>query len=133
MCTAEKIAAWRRKNKELRSKNFSLGALPSDIPLACKNTITAIGTMSDKWLHFLGPIPSSFSTLNKLTKLYLAGRRLIGPMPDWLGELKRLKMLHLGANLLSGTVPASIGNLVDLTELKLYQNQMIGPVPVSFS
>jgi len=76
-----------------------------------------------------GPIPNSFSKLQRLQNLDLGSNSLSGPIPSFLGKLKRLKEVDLSNNKLSGAIPASLGNLQSLSQFNVSFNQLCGAIP----
>ncbi len=78
-----------------------------------------------------GTIPSSITSLTKLSGLYLARNSLTGSLPPQIGNLTNLTTLDVGFNLLSGSLPSSLYNLINLTELDLWFNQFTGPLSPS--
>ncbi|CAN7097045.1 unnamed protein product [Brassica rapa subsp. narinosa] len=71
-----------------------------------------------------GEIPSSISSLNRLTKLYLFDNELTGSFSPLL-NLSRLFFLSLSGNLFSGNVPCSLLTMPSLSFLSLRQNHLI--------
>ncbi|CAN6903117.1 unnamed protein product [Brassica oleracea] len=71
-----------------------------------------------------GEIPSSFSSLNRLTDLDLSDNELIGSFSPLL-NLSKLSSLDLSYNLFSGYVPCSLLTMPSLIGLDLSQNQLI--------
>ncbi|CAN7097046.1 unnamed protein product, partial [Brassica rapa subsp. narinosa] len=70
-----------------------------------------------------GEIPSSISSLNRLTDLRLAGNKLIGRFSP-LFNLSKLSSLSLSNNLFSGNVPCSLLAMPFLSFLDLRQNHL---------
>ncbi|KAG2260328.1 hypothetical protein Bca52824_079622 [Brassica carinata] len=71
-----------------------------------------------------GEIPSSISSLNRLTDLYLYGNELIGSFSPLL-NLSKLSTLNLDDNLFSGEVPCSLLTMPFLSDIDLSQNHLI--------
>ncbi|CAN6903111.1 unnamed protein product, partial [Brassica oleracea] len=71
-----------------------------------------------------GEIPSSISSLNRLTNLYLYGNELIGSFSPLL-NLSKLSYLDLSSNHFSGNVPCSLLTMPFLSSLHLSQNHLI--------
>ncbi|CAN7066502.1 unnamed protein product, partial [Brassica oleracea var. botrytis] len=74
-----------------------------------------------------GEIPSSFSSLNSLTELYISGNELTGSFSPLL-NLSKLSylFLDLSYNLFSGNIPCSLLTMPFLSSLDLSQNHLIG-------
>ncbi|CAF2283042.1 unnamed protein product [Brassica napus] len=70
-----------------------------------------------------GEIPSSISSLNRLTKLDLSDNELTGTFSPLL-NLSRLSSLSLSNNLLSGNVPCSLLTMPFLSTLHLSNNHL---------
>ena len=69
-----------------------------------------------------GDVPSSISSLDELTKLYINANELTN-LPDNLGDLVNLNVLELGGNNFE-TIPSSIGELSNLEWFYIYNNQI---------
>ncbi|KAL3509059.1 hypothetical protein ACH5RR_028460 [Cinchona calisaya] len=83
----------------------------SPIPLKIGNLDNLLEINMDGKVHLSGPIPSTFSNLNKLEMLYLSSNTLSGPISPEIGNLTSLKTLNLFENNLSGSIPLSLANL----------------------
>ncbi|KAF2592018.1 hypothetical protein F2Q70_00042110 [Brassica cretica] len=81
-------------------------------------------------MSLTGEIPSSISSLNRLTELRLTGNKLIGSFSP-LFNLSKLSSLYLSSNHFSGNVPCSLLNLSKLSTLDLSSNHFSGNVPCS--
>ena len=109
--------------------NQLTGAVPPEFgALAALNTLYASNNR-------LTALPSTFSNLQNLEKLYLYNNTLSGNAV--LGSLATLSpanltYLDLGRNDLTGTIPPGIGALQALTWLRLAANQLTGQIPASF-
>ena len=81
--------------------------------------------------YFLtGPIPTSFTRLDRLVSLGLGSNRLFGPIPPRLGRLEHLESLAVGNNLLTGALPPQLGNLPNLKSLSVFRNAgLTGALP----
>uniref|UniRef100_M4EUK3 Leucine-rich repeat-containing N-terminal plant-type domain-containing protein n=1 Tax=Brassica campestris TaxID=3711 RepID=M4EUK3_BRACM len=100
----------------------------SFLPELGKLTNLEILYLSDMGLA--GEIPSSFSSLNRLTKLQLSGNEFIGSFSP-LFNLSKLSSLFLGNNLFSGNIPCPLLNLSNLYVLYLSNNLFSGNIPCS--
>ncbi|CAF2052108.1 hypothetical protein YC2023_112619 [Brassica napus] len=76
------------------------------------------------YLGLAGEIPSSVSSLNRLTDLDLSGNELIGSFSPLL-NLSKLSSLDLSNNLFSGNFPCSLLTMPLLSTLDLSQNHLI--------
>ncbi|GAB4840237.1 hypothetical protein Ancab_021002 [Ancistrocladus abbreviatus] len=77
-----------------------------------------------------GQIPSSIGNLANLKRLVLSGNRFTGQIPDTIGNLSELLILDLSRNSLSGSLPSTIGSLVSILKLDLSTNWMVGNLPI---
>ena len=68
-------------------------------------------------------------SLERVTRLELAGSGLNGRIPPALGRLSQLVSLDLSRNQLTGPIPPELGKLSRLRELRLEYNRLSGPVP----
>ncbi|CAK9873788.1 unnamed protein product [Sphagnum jensenii] len=80
-------------------------------------------------MKLTGSIPTSLSSLEGLTTLFLDNNYLNGGIPNQLSSLINLEQLHLQNNNLSGPFPLWATNLTQLEELYLQNNNLIGEVP----
>ncbi|KAL0732331.1 hypothetical protein Bca4012_008540 [Brassica carinata] len=75
-------------------------------------------------MGFAGEIPSSVSSLNRLTHLFLSSNELKGSFSP-VYNLSRLSSLDLSSNLFSGNVPCSLLTMSFLLTLDLSYNHLI--------
>ena len=68
-------------------------------------------------------------SLDRVTRLELAGSGLSGRIPPALGRLRELVSLELSHNRLTGAVPPELGKLTNLERLALSFNDLSGPIP----
>ncbi|CAN6903109.1 unnamed protein product [Brassica oleracea] len=94
----------------------------SFLPELIKLTKLEVLALSDMGLA--GEIPSSISSLNRLTNLYLYGNELIGSFSPLL-NLSKLSSLDLSSNHFSGNVPCSLLTMPFLSSLDLSRNHLI--------
>ena len=105
----------------------------------------------DLWFPSNGVVstlPSSLSSLTKLTRLELWRNELTGTLPLWISDLSRLSEyechkeirklctdkccldhLDLSVNFLDGTIPSELGKLTNTTYLNLEHNRLWGTIP----
>ncbi|CAI9100113.1 OLC1v1037043C1 [Oldenlandia corymbosa var. corymbosa] len=76
-----------------------------------------------------GSIPSTITTLTRLTFLRLKGNNLSGPIPTALGNLNKLTFLDLSSNSLTGSIPASVTKLTNLDGFDFSNNSLCGAIP----
>ncbi|GAV87238.1 Pkinase domain-containing protein/LRR_1 domain-containing protein/LRRNT_2 domain-containing protein/LRR_4 domain-containing protein/LRR_8 domain-containing protein [Cephalotus follicularis] len=74
-------------------------------------------------------LPSSFTKLKKLTRLWMSNANLIGEIPDTIGEMEALEYLDLSRNSLTGEIPSSLFRLKNLSVLYLYKNMLSREIP----
>ena len=72
-------------------------------------------------------------TPERVTRLYLHGKRLNGTIPAELAFLTDLTHLYLHKNQLNGEIPAELGKLANLEWLSLYSNRLTGGIPSTFA
>ncbi|WZZ84008.1 hypothetical protein YC2023_104580 [Brassica napus] len=94
----------------------------SFLPELIKLTKLEVLALSDMGLA--GEIPSSISSLNRLTNLYLYGNELIGSFSPLL-NLSKLSSLDLSSNQFSGYFPCSLLAMPFLSSLLLSRNHLI--------
>ncbi|KAG4195771.1 hypothetical protein ERO13_A06G127600v2 [Gossypium hirsutum] len=75
--------------------------------------------------RFEGPLPSTISSLDKVTEMVLRNCSINDLIPPYLGEFLALSHLDLSYNKLTGEVP----DFANLTNLYLLANKLIGPIP----
>lgn len=80
----------------------------------------------------IGPIPTSFGSLEKLQSLILLENKLTGQIPTSVGNLRNLKRLVLSGNRFTGQVPYSLGDLDQLLILDMSWNSLSGSLPSTF-
>ncbi|KAM7518676.1 hypothetical protein LguiB_017638 [Lonicera macranthoides] len=83
--------------------------------------------LSENYLY--GTIPSTISTLSKLTYLELSGNNLSGSIPKEIGALTSLIELSLSRNKFNGPVPPELNNLTHLIHLQYNDNELTGQLP----
>ena len=86
--------------------------------------LTNLEFLDLSYMGLVGEIPSSISSLNRLTKLYLYGNELIGSFSPLL-NLSKLSSLDLSENRFSGNVPCSLLTMPFLSFLDLNSNHLI--------
>ncbi|CAL1413454.1 unnamed protein product [Linum trigynum] len=69
----------------------------------------------------------------RVTSLFLTGRKLVGHLSPYIGNLSFLVSINLENNSLSGEIPATIGNLFRLQELNFANNTITGGIPRSLT
>ena len=79
--------------------------------------------------NFTGTLPSEWSNLTSLTKLYLFSNQLSGTLPKEWSTLVFLASCDLASTNLSGTLPAEWAGLTSLSLLHLYENSLVGSLP----
>ena len=103
--------------------------------------------------RLVSTLPSSLSSLTKLTRLELWRNALTGTLPLWISDLSRLSEyerhksiatrkdrklctdkccldhLDLSVNFLDGTIPSELGKLTNTTYLNLEHNRLWGTIP----
>ena len=72
-------------------------------------------------------------TPERVTRLFLHGKRLNGTIPAELAFLTNLTHLYLHKNQLNGEIPAELGKLANLEWLSLYSNRLTGGIPSTFA
>ena len=108
----------------LRYLDLSLNYFESFSFLPELGNLTNLEVLRLSYMRLAGEIPSSFSSLNRLTELRLAGNKLIGSFSP-LFNLSKLSSLNLDDNLFSGEVPCSLLTMPFLSSLHLSQNHLI--------
>ena len=76
-----------------------------------------------------GTIPAELAFLTDLTHLYLHKNQLTGEIPAELGKLSNLEWLSLYSNRLTGGIPSELADLSNLKRLYLNHNQLSGTIP----
>ncbi|XP_065849425.1 receptor-like protein kinase HSL1 [Euphorbia lathyris] len=74
-------------------------------------------------------LPSNFTQLKKLKKLWISQSNLIGEIPEMIGEMAALELLDLSENGLTGNLPSSLFTLKNLSILYLQKNKLSGEIP----
>ncbi|XP_075497919.1 LOW QUALITY PROTEIN: protein STRUBBELIG-RECEPTOR FAMILY 3-like [Primulina tabacum] len=105
------------------SNNLIGGSIPNSLP----DTLVTFFLSDNK---LTGNIPSSVSSLSKLSAMSLNNNELTGEIPDAFEGLTLLVNLDFSSNNLSGELPPSMGNLSALTTLHLQNNQLSGTLDV---
>ncbi|KAG5387530.1 hypothetical protein IGI04_039000 [Brassica rapa subsp. trilocularis] len=85
--------------------------------------LTNLEFLDLSYMGLAGEIPTSFSSLNRLTELRLSNNELIGSFSP-LYNLSKLSSLYLSDNHFSGNVPCSLLTLPLLFDLDLSQNHL---------
>ncbi|XP_062074749.1 receptor-like protein kinase HSL1 [Humulus lupulus] len=116
--------------QELRNLNLGgnlfNGSLPPEL-----GSLYNLGML---WLSHNGnlspsTLPSNYTQLKKLTKLWIASSNLIGGIPESIGDMTALEYLDLSANNLSGKIPDGLFKLKNLSIVYLYRNILSGEIP----
>jgi len=76
-----------------------------------------------------GSIPSSYSNLTSLHRLYLNNNDLVGELPVWLSTFTHLQYITVAHNEFTGHFPEELRSLIDLRMINLESNQFSGPIP----
>ncbi|KAM1287799.1 hypothetical protein ACFX2J_001679 [Malus domestica] len=102
--------------QNLEHLNLSQNLLTSVLPATLPNLKYLDLTEN----NFSGPIPDSFSRLQKLKVLSLVYNLIKSTIPQFLDNISTLKMLNLSYNPFHpGRIPAELGNLTNLEVLWL--------------
>ncbi|KAF2589884.1 hypothetical protein F2Q70_00042106 [Brassica cretica] len=107
----------------LRYLDLSLNYFESFSFLPELGNLTNLEVLRLSYMRLAGEIPSSFSSLNSLTELYIFGNELTGSFSP-LFNLSKLSSLYLSSNLFSGNVPSSS----KLEYLHLSYNRLSGRI-----
>ncbi|KAL1562884.1 putative inactive receptor kinase [Salvia divinorum] len=99
------------------------------LPAAALSNLTALRTLSLRFNHLSGPLPSDLSTLTQLRNLYLQGNHFSGPPPPSIFSLHALVRLNLASNKFSGQIPPGFNKLTRLRTLFLENNHFTGNLP----
>lgn len=74
-------------------------------------------------------LPSNFTQLKKLKKLWMASTNLIGEILETIGDMPALEFLDLSINNLTGSIPSGVFKLKNLSEVYLHSNSLSGEIP----
>ncbi|MFS7982351.1 putative protein kinase RLK-Pelle-LRR-III family [Helianthus anomalus] len=107
-------------------------SLVGSIPPNSIGMLTSLRVLSLRYNHLIGPIPSDFSNLIYLTRLYLDKNTFSGNIPSFLFTLPYLNVLELNNNKFSGNL-SDMTNGQDLTTLNVSYNELVGRIPRSLS
>ncbi|KAF2616911.1 hypothetical protein F2Q68_00042771 [Brassica cretica] len=119
----------------LRYLDLSLNYFESSSFLPELGNLTNLEVLRLSYMRLAGEIPSSFSSLNSLTELYISGNELTGSFSPLL-NLSKLSSLVLSNNHFSGDVTGSFSpllNLSRLSSLDLSSMGLTGEIPSSIS
>ncbi|KAF3496193.1 hypothetical protein DY000_02058228 [Brassica cretica] len=108
----------------LRYLDLSLNYFESFSFLPELGNLTNLEVLRLSYMRLAGEIPSSISSLNRLTELRLTGNKLIGSFSP-LFNLSKLSYLDLSSNLFSGEVTCSLLTMAFLSDIDLSQNHLI--------
>ena len=79
--------------------------------------------------HLTGPLPDTFSAMDKLKTVVLFNNAMTGQVPTSLLALSNVEVISLEANQLMGTIPLSIQQATNLKFLRLARNHLTGNLP----
>ncbi|GAB2280120.1 hypothetical protein Dimus_014757 [Dionaea muscipula] len=109
---------------EFRSNPALIGPVPTSF-----GTLEKLQSLVLLGNGFTGEIPTSMGNLANLKRLVLSGNTFTGQVPYSLGNLDQLLIMDLSRNSFSGVLPSTYGGLVSLLKLDLSNNLMVGPIP----
>ena len=72
--------------------------------------------------NFVGPIPTLFGNLTKVTKIFLYNNDFTGQIPSSLSNLKDLNVIDLSNNKFEGRTLDFFTNIIKFTEVYLFYN-----------
>lgn len=107
------------------NNNGLAGSIPTTLSSLSKITIFDLGNNS-----LTGTIPSELGGLSTLTHIWLYGNQLDGAIPSELGSLFNLEFLGLSDNDHDSTIPTQLGNLTNLKLIALNGNKLSGSIPI---
>ncbi|CAB9511614.1 Leucine Rich Repeat [Seminavis robusta] len=102
------------------------GTLPPEISLLGERFEVFV---LNRQLQLMGPIPTEFGLLTKLTRLALSATNIAGSFPTEFGKLQSLQLLQLYMTPIHGHIPSEIGRLCKLSTLFVGRNDLTGSVP----
>ena len=108
-------------------KNNLQGAIPTELFLL--SDLMALTLANNKFIS--GSIPSSVSSLTKLTLLDFSNNALSGSLPESIYAMTSLRSINVASNRIAGIVSENISNLQHLSVLQLNNNELSGPVPAT--
>ncbi|XP_027150979.1 receptor-like protein EIX2 [Coffea eugenioides] len=117
---------------QLHLQNNSLQGIIPQPDIKNNVTVDILGVLDLSDNHFIGSIPDSLCSLQRLAILDLSNNQLSGRIPSCIGKIKTLGALLLANNNLYGHIPISLGHLNVLDSLHLDRNKFTGMVPFSF-
>ncbi|GMI65212.1 receptor like protein 6 [Hibiscus trionum] len=108
---------------DISQNNFS-----GNIPLCLSNSSKYLSVLKLRSNNLQGPIPSGWSSGNRLRMIDLGRNKLQGRIPKSLMECRMLEHLDLGNNRIRDAFPSWLGSLPELNILILSSNAFYGTI-----